>query len=340
MEPIKLYAPDTYREPKLHMHSTLLFPFWGIAVKESTPYVRATLLQYQYSKNDFTLVEHIEDTDYVVVPYPYARLKETNPEKLARIIAEAHAAKKPLLIDGAGDIERPIDVPNSVILRVSQYRYSKQPNEITVAYPAEDLLESYANNTLQLREKSEKPSVSFTGWASMPLKTRMKVWMKEIPLSFVEYRDEKRGAEHKGVLFRDKVLRTLSGDGRIETNFIKRASYSGHRKTIKGYVEDNRREFVENLLGSDYALCVKGDGNVSVRFYEALSLGRIPLFIDTACVLPLEKKIKYHDFCVFVDWRDISRAGDILVNFHKNVSPEQCKDMQQKARDAYRNYLR
>jgi len=340
MGPVKLYVPERYREPRLYSHIELLFPFWGITVKESTPYVRAAFLQYQYSKNDFMLVEHIDDAEYVVIPYPYFRLKETNPKMLAAIIQDAQWTGKPLLIDGAGDIEHPINVEHSVVLRVSQYSYSKRSNELTVPFPAEDLLETYAEGIPQLREKSEKPSVSFTGWASLSAQMRLKLWIKEFPLTLAALFDEKRGAEHKGVFFREKVLTVLAKNPHIESHFKVRASYSGHLETIEGSVKDNRKEFVKNILNSDYALCVKGDANASVRFYEALSLGRIPLFLDTSCVLPLEDKINYNEFCVFVDWRDTNRIDDILMDFHKKISPEQFKDMQRKARDTYRNYFR
>ncbi|MSU74698.1 hypothetical protein EXS57_02885 [Candidatus Kaiserbacteria bacterium] len=340
MSPIKLYAPDRYREPKLFTHTELLFPFWGITAKESMPYVRAAALQYQYSKKDFALVDAIEEADFVLLPYSYERFKAANPAKVRMIVEEAHRAGKTILIDGAGDLERPINIPNSVVMRVSQYKYSKKTNEITVPFVAEDLLESYVGGALSLREKSERPIVGFTGWAQMSLKTRLKTYWKELPITIASMTDENRGAEHKGILFREKALCTLSRCTRIESRFVTRATYSGHEKTIQGAVADNRTEFIDNLLGADYALCVKGDANASVRFYEALSLGRIPLFLDTACVLPLEDKINYRDFCVFIDWQDVDRIGDILANFHARISSEGFKDMQRKARDAYVSYLR
>ncbi len=339
-EPIKLYAPDSYREPRIFTHVELLFPFWGIAAKETMPYVRAAALQYQYSKDDFTLVERIEDADFVLMPYPYDRFRAINPDKVRMIEEEAHMARKPLLIDGSGDIEHPIRIPNSVILRVSQYRYSKQQNEVTVPFVAEDLLESYAGGQLQLRTKPESPSVGFTGWAGMSLKKRLKTHLKELSVTLAAIFNNERGAEHKGILFRKKSLKALEASTRVEPHFKTRATYSGHVKTIEGSVEDNRREFVENLLESDYALCVKGDANSSVRFYEALSLGRIPLFLDTACVLPLEDKIDYRSFSVFVDWRDTDKIAEILANFHASVSPQRFEWMQKEARRVYREYLR
>lgn len=340
MQPIRLYAPDSYREPKISIHTELLFPFWGITAKDTMPYVRAAMLQYQYSKEDFALVQHIEDADFVLVPYNYERLKLINPEKARRIEEDAHQAKKPLLIDGAGDIEHEISIPNSVIFRVSQYRYSQKPNEITIPFPAEDLLESYAGGKLHIRTKTERPSVGFTGWAGMSFKKRIKNYFKEIPITFGTFFNPERGAEHKGILFRERALKSLAENSRVEAHFTARATYSGHVNTIQGTVTGVRQEFVDTLLDSDYALCVKGDANSSVRFYEALSLGRIPLFLDTACVLPVEDKINYRDFCVFVDWRETDRIGDILANFHAKVSSFQFEDMQKKARAAYREYLR
>lgn len=337
---VNLYAPETYREPKLETHIELLFPFWGVTAKSSSPYVRTASLQYQYSKDDFALVSNIEDADFVVLPYHYDRLKAVNPERIKIIREDAAKAKKPLLIDGSGDIEHPIDIPNSFVFRVSQYQYSKKDNEITIPFPAEDLLESYTNATLTTRKKTNIPSVSFMGWGRLSQKDRIKTLVKELPLTFGTIFDEKRGAEHKGVLFRERALQALQHTPGIDLHLKAHSSYSGHAKTASGSAGNLREAFVENLLSADYALCVRGDANASVRFYEALSLGRIPLFLDTASVLPLEGKINYRDFCVFVDWRDVDRIGERLKEFHTSISEEQFKAMQRRAREVYSEFLR
>jgi hypothetical protein len=340
VEPVKLYVGPDYKEPTLYTYIELMFPFWGVAAKESMPYVRAASMQYQYSQDDFTLVENISDAEYVVMPYQYDRLLEASPQRVKMIIEEAKKAGKPLLIDGAGDIEHPIDIPNAVILRVSQYRYRTQKNEITVPFPAEDLLETYYGGELQLREKSQVPSVGFTGWATLSAGARIKNELKEFPRTLAGIFDSRRGAERKGLFFRIRALEALGRTPGIENHFTSRATYSGHVKTITGSVADNRREFVDTLANSDYALCIKGDANSSVRFYEALSMGRIPLFLDTACVLPLEDRINYRDFCVFVDWKDVDRIGENLLEFHASITPERFKEMQVKARAVYHDFLR
>lgn len=340
MTQIRLFVGPEYKETTLFTHVDLLFPFWGVTAKESMPYVRSAALQYQYSKEHFALVDRIQDADYVLLPYQYDRFMRVNPRKVRTIMHEAQQAGKPIIIDGAGDIERAIDVPNSVVFRVSQYTYRKQPHEITVPFLAEDLQETYVGKTFVPRKKTDVPSVGFTGWAALDPLAQAKLVLKEMPITLASLVEPRRGAEHKGVFFRQKALVALGATAGIETHFKARPSYSGHVATITGSVEGNRREFVENLQESDYALCVRGDANASVRFYEALSLGRIPLFLDTECVLPLEDKISYRDFCVFVDWKDTDKIGEQLLSFHKSITPERFEEMQYKARAAYQDFLR
>jgi hypothetical protein len=196
------------------------------------------------------------------------------------------------------------------------------------------------NGEVTLREYASIPSVGFTGWADLSPLKHLKIFIKELPISLGALLDEKRGAEHKGLLFRKRSLASLATTEGVEPHFTARSTYSGHVATISGTVKSNREEFVDTLAGSDYALAVRGDANSSVRFYEALSMGRIPLFLDTACVLPLEDRINYRDFCVFVDWRDTDKIGEKLLAFHRSIDPERFTDMQRKAREAYEKYLR
>lgn len=339
MAPLRLYVSPHYRVSGMS-HIPLLYPFWGIPEKQSMPYVYAAMQKHQYSTEDYALVSTIDEADFVVMPHPYWRLMQVRPALVQTIINDAHAAGKLVLIEAAGDFERPLTIPNAVILRLSQYRYAVSPQEITIPFLAEDLLEAYAGGTLIPRTKTERPSVGFAGWSGMPLARRIKTAAKELPITLASLVDSRRGAEHKGLFFRERALAALTKHPAIDAKIRARATYSGHVATRTGSEEDNRQEFVHNLLESDYALCVRGDANSSVRFYEALSLGKIPLFLDTACVLPLEDRINYRDFSVFVDWRDTDRIGDILAAFHAQVSPEKFEDMQRQARQAFREHLR
>lgn len=309
----------------------LLFPFWGSAPKDSMPFQKAVFAKHNFDKFYYGLAGRIEEADYVLLPHNFWNFKKKYPDLLSECVKEADKHKKPLLIDAQGDSASPINFKNAVILRTSQYRFRMKENEIMIPAYAEDLLESYFNGSLRLRRKSALPVVGFAGWADMPLKLKIKTFIKEIP---------KRAVFKKGIYFRKKALAALEKSSLVKTNFMARSFHSAHTATAKGDMDKLRREFVNNMLESDYILCSKGDGNYSIRFYEALSMGRIPLFVDTECVLPLEDIINYKDFCVFVDWRDLENIDKILSDFHKSVSGDRFIEMQKRARSAFENYLR
>lgn len=83
--------------------------------------------------------------------------------------------------------------------------------------------------------------------------------------------------------------------------------------------ERTQSEFDDNLRSSTYALCVRGTGNFSARFYEALSFGRVPLFVNTNCVLPLEDLIDWRSRSVWIEANDVDKIGDRLVRAHPEV---------------------
>src|SRR6185503_19907515 len=98
----------------------------------------------------------------------------------------------------------------------------------------------------------------------------------------------------------------------VRTRFIARDFFSGAKSTIQLSPKEARREFVSTTRAGDFALAPKGDGNYSVRFLEALALGRIPVLIDTDTELPLEDRIPYEKICVRVPARDIARTPEYI----------------------------
>jgi len=105
-------------------------------------------------------------------------------------------------------------------------------------------------------------------------------------------------------------------------------------------MKEFRRGFAEMILESDYALDVRGYGNASYRLYEILSLGRIPVIIDTERYFPFSDVVDWHKFSLIVDFRDIKRLPQIIADFHKSLSNEQFETMQREARAAFVNYFR
>ena len=101
-----------------------------------------------------------------------------------------------------------------------------------------------------------------------------------------------------------------------------------------------RQELADLVLASDYGLDVRGDANESTRLYEVLSLGRIPVILDTERNLPFRDVIRYEDFSLIVDFRDIKRLPERIADFHCSLSPEKFIEMQHAGRAAFVAHFR
>jgi hypothetical protein len=213
---------------------------------------------------------------------------------------------------------------------MSQYKSSKRDNEIIIPAYAADL--SYGQ-PLVYRNKQYKPVVGFCGWGRLNnLSSKISFYIKNLFIL--------RGPCRQGLYFRKMAIDILNKSSTIKTNFMIRSSYSANEKTIELNAQKAREEYKNNMIDSDFILAPKGDGNYSVRFFEALSLGRVPVLIDTDCPLPLENKIDYSKFVLRVSYRDISKLDKIISDFYKNLSEEEWLSMQKEARNTFDQYLR
>ena len=283
-----------------------------------------------FNKAFFNLVDTPEESDYLLIPYNYFSIKDR--EYVNVFVELSRKLNKKIIIFSYGDSSQSIDVPNCIVFRSSQYRSDKKQNEIIMPAIADDLL---SVNELKFINKNNIPKVGFCGWAGYDGEwLKFKQYIKAIPTLVTN------SPKMNGVLFRMKTLRVLNKSKLLKTNFVIRNSFTGNEKTRNGNFSDLRRDFVDNINQSDFSLALKGDGNYSVRFYEILSLGKIPLFVDTDCVFPLDDVIDYKGFVLKVDYKNIKNIAEIVSGFYRSLSPEDFILMQNKAREAFQNYLR
>lgn len=338
IKPLKIFADKGMSAQWAYI--PLLYPFWGLQVKSTTPYLDAAYTKHGWDAKYFELVGTPQEAEYIVLPHEYWWMYENRRDLLEQYIELSRKTGVPLLVDAQSDPGGKVDLPDARILRTNQYRFALPNDEITAPYAVEDLLESYCGGEIQIRTKGEVPSAGFAGFASLTLKQRVRSILKELPIRVRGILDNRYRAMQRGIFWRERAMQVFSRSKAAKVDFLVRPSYSGHVKTVAGDMAQNRRQFVDNLLNNDYALVVRGDPNASQRFYEVLSVGRIPVVIDTECVFPLEDRINYQDFCVLIDFRDIKKAPELLRAFHEKLSQDEFARMQLRAREVYEKYLR
>ena len=332
--PIRLYVNPAWQREGLY--SPLLFPFWGNPTEAVSLFAKEMFDAHPFDTSAYTITADIQQADIVFAPYRHIWLLNHDTALLAECSRVAQQAGLPLLVDGMGDIERPVDTPNTYVLRIGGYRFLPEQRRIQMPPAADDLLERCCGGEFSVREKQVgKPIVGFAGWAELSSWQTLRTVIKELPIRMRGIFDSNYRAMKKGVLWRAKALAILERSSLVKLNLKKRSSFSGSVRTAGKDMRALRQDFVDTVLASDYALDVRGDANDSTRLFEILSLGRIPVLVDTERRLPFSDEVDYKEFCLIVDFRDINELPERIAEFHKAVTPERFIDMQRKARDAF-----
>lgn len=323
------------------IHTPFLNPWWGNPLKESSLFTKQLFDTYSFNTKDYVVTANIQEADMVLAPYPHVWFLRHDIKLFDECARTAREGGIPLLIDGTGDIEYPIEIDNAYVLRYGGYRFFSESRRLQIPFFVDDLLERYNGGNLILRKKGkEKPVVGFAGWATLTTAQRIRTIIKELPTRLRGIIDARYRACTKGVLWRQKAIKLLQRSQSVTFHVRARSSFSGSSKTAVGDMRTLQKQMVDTILESDYALDVRGDANNSARLFEILSLGRIPVIIDTERNFPFSDKIDYSSFALIIDFRDIGKLPELIAEFHKNVSPERFEQMQKAARDAFVNYFR
>jgi hypothetical protein len=225
------------------------------------------------------------------------------------------------------------------IIRFSWYRLHQEPGSIiSPAYLGSDGFDIMAElgiRDLQPTEKEPLPSVSFCGREGGEL--GIAIW-KILPRSLTRsmansfFCSTTRGIRMICCYpLRVDAMQVMERDPRIKTDFIGRGK-RGMQPITQG---EMRRQFMENLMNNAYALCVRGSDNFSWRFYEALSVGKIPILIDTDCILPLEDEIPWDNFIVRVPSTRLDELPERLLEWHSRLSSASFRQLQKDIRSFF-----
>lgn len=335
--------------------SPLMFPFWGNAIPDTNLFAKELFDSFSYDTNWYEITDEITKADAVLVPYRLDWFRRNEPKLLQECKNVAKRHLLPLLVDGLGDGETPVGEDNAYVLRYGGYRFLTknistwglpphiryEPNRIEIPTQADDLLLRCCNGEITLRKKTDaKPVVGFAGMTWTTWKNMLGERKRELPLYIRGLTDRRFFAMSQGVFWRRKILRILEHSNRITLQSKKRDFFSASKITVQGDMREVQKEFVHTILDSDYALDVRGYANASVRLFEILSLGRIPVIIDTERILPFADVVDYKTFALIVDFRDVRKLPKIISEFHASLTSEQFEQMQRNAREAYVKHFR
>lgn len=245
-------------------------------------------------------------------------------------VAEAQRLGKPVLFFNAADDVTPLPAHYGVVYRDSMLASRRLPHERTMPAFAKDFFAG--DRQFVLRPKQPKPMVGFCGYVSTPLRRTL-------------YRLQFRQQKVLGLALRSRALAALERDPGVATNIVRRSQFWAGAVGRPSPEQDRaqlkvRDEYLQNIVDSDYTLCARGAGNFSYRFYETLSLGRIPLFVNTDCLLPFDDAIDWRKHCVWVEQHELPRIGEILREFHNRLTDDEFAALQRSNRQLWESYLR
>lgn len=104
--------------------------------------------------------------------------------------------------------------------------------------------------------------------------------------------------------------------------------------------ERMRREYITLLRQSMTVCCPRGTGRNSIRFFETLAMGRIPVLISDYVELPFEDRIPYDDFVIRVPEHRILDLAEYVSAFFESHSSVEIIDKMRSARYYWDRFLR
>lgn len=326
---IKIYTDKSYL---IQENKNLIFPLFNVMITtENTPI-----------HNSYCFVNTIEECDVLILPLDinfFFQTKQAEIFKNFRNYALMHDKK--LWVYSSGDTGITIKDNFIFVFKMADFRSHQNTQTVIMPVFIDDPLLSIYSNSLTVVSKTPKPIIGYVGHA----KSGFKKWIITILIYLKEnyliakgtiYSDYYRlyFSSHK----RLKYLKIIQSSSQIVSKFIFRDKYRAGVKTIEDRTKTTL-EFFDNIKNSQYTFCMRGGGNFSVRFYETLAMGRIPLFIDTDCILPLENIVDWKEYCIIVDHRNINEVNERLISFHNSISDEELIKWQEKNRIIWEKYL-
>ncbi len=276
------------------------------------------VFQSTVNQNALKLEKDLHLADAVLVPHD-AKAFADNREYLRYI--NALSLIKPVIYSDRGDYPRRPNIGNSISLRVALQPGELRRGIIVLPYNIKSL------DFLPFREFRDIPRLSFMGLVAKNTLGRKVRTLRTSPLN---------PTLGNGAATRKKYLSSLRKSS-LDIQIVIRNSYGGI-KSIEGTHELRRLEFIDSVTESDVVVTPRGDTNQSMRFFETLSAGRIPLFPSTKMHFPTLTDPFPDKYLIASDFK--SRSIERMVSeYWSSLNSETYLVQQMEVRKFFAEYL-
>ena len=325
---LKLY---TYRKLLTEANRKKVFPLLF-----DLCYVENKSLQAYYQ-----VVDAVEPCDIIVVPIDFVSFCKY-PKALSGLKAEAQKYRKPIWLYTAGDFGFTVNIPNSYNFRLGGFHSKLSVRTVMLPSFVNDPFVGVLKQGFSVVSKKERPHIGFVGHAQGGLFKYLKAYLnhlkQRLKLIFKMASFDKQPFYPSGVK-RAQYLNQLKSSTRLHTHFVYRKAYRAGAKNQQE-IQKTTAEFYNNIFDNLYTFCVRGAGNFSVRFYETLAVGRIPILLDTDCRLPLSELIDWNKHVLVLHPKSPESLEQQIFRFHASKSASELEAIQKSNRLLWETHLR
>ena len=291
------------------------------------------------------LSKNLEEAHILLIPYDinyYFDNRHSSYLEKYNSLCGLHGIRGIGIISGDFGVNFP---PYGNLTYVRYGGFKKQLDINNKGFPAalsDQNMKLFSTERVSINEKKERPTIGFCGHATNNATTYLHQSFNFVRENISRFFKDPLNSVYEPIFQsaneRYKILKKLEIYPEIITNFIYRDKYRAGANT-EYQLKRTTMEHYQNIRSSDYVICLRGTGNFSIRFYETLMMGRIPIFIDTDCFLPFSNLIAWKDHIIIVKWDEISNLKDAILNFHQNISSNDFKHVQKSNRMLWKEKL-
>ncbi len=320
----------------------LLKPFVG---KENGYSDQDRLVEYDAVDFGIEISNSIENSDWAILPMSWNYYLENKKQNLAfDFIRKAQVVNKKVLSWMSGDfgVKAP-HFKNVVILRQSASLFvNRRISKGMPVFILDPLKYTFNDYNIYARRWDRLPIIGFCGQTDSDIRAHIKdscrILFRNIAF-FTRLSLNEPQSIYPSVRLRETCLSILESSKDISTNFIRRRQYRAGAKD-KNSLLNTSLEYFNNIRSSDYVLCARGGGNFSARLYETLAMGRIPIYINTNGLLPLDGIINWKNHMVWVEKNEINKLEEKILTFHEKLRGDDFIKLQLANRKLWETHLR